>query len=96
MATVTVSFTLDDQADREIVQWLACLPKRQKSAAIREALRGHLQGQGVTLSDIYQAVQEIDRKLATGAVVFGGGDGGDATDADEPPDVAMALDNLGL
>ncbi len=96
MATVTVSFTLDDQADREIVQWLARLPKRRKSAAIREALRGHLQGQGITLSDIYQAVREIDRKLATGAIVVGVNDPSDAIDANEPPDVAAALDNLGL
>lgn len=96
MATVTVSFTLDDRVDREIVQWLTCLPKRKKSAAIREALRGHLQGQGITLSDIYQAVQEISRKLATGTAVVGGSDASDATDTNEPPDVAAALDNLGL
>ncbi len=96
MATVTVSFTLDDQADREVVQWLARLPKRRKSAAIREALREYLQGQGVTLSDIYQVVREIDHKLTTGAVVVGGNDPSDAIDTDEPPDMAAALDNLGL
>jgi predicted transcriptional regulator len=96
MATVTVSFTLDDQVDREIVQWLARLPKRQKSAAIREVLRGHLREQGVTLSDIYQAVREVDRKLATGAVVVEVNEVGDTTSADEPPDVAAALDSLGL
>jgi hypothetical protein len=95
MATVTVSFTLDDQADREIVQWLARLPKRRKSAAIRGALRQHL-GKGIKLSDVYQAVREIDRKLATGAVVVGVNGPSDAIDADEPPDVAAVLDNLGL
>ena len=96
MATVTVSFTLDDQVDYEVVQWLARLPKRQKSAAIREALRRHLQGQGITLCDIYQAVREIDRKLASGAVVVGIDNANDVVDADEPPDVEAALDNLGL
>lgn len=96
MATVTVSFTLDDQADREIVQWLARLPKRRKSAAIREALRQHLQGKGIKLSDVYQAVREIDRKLAAGAVVVGVNDPSDAIDTDEPPDLAAVLDNLGL
>ena len=96
MATVTVSFSLDDQKDREVVLWLARLPKRQKSAAIREALRRHLQGQGITLCDVYQAVREIDRKLASGAVVIGMDNANDEIDADEPPDVAAALDNLGL
>jgi len=96
MATVTVSFTLDEQVDHEIVRWLARLPKRQKSAAIREALRKHLQGQGVTLSDIYQAVREIDRKLASGAIVVGNRDASETIDTDEPPDVAAALDSLGL
>jgi predicted transcriptional regulator len=96
MATVTVSFTLDDQADREVAQWLARLPRRQKSAAIREALRGHLKRQRVTLDDVYQAVREIDRKLTTGAVVAEVSGASKAIDADEPPDVAAALDNLGL
>jgi hypothetical protein len=95
MATVTVSFTLDDQADREVVRWLARLPKRQKSAAIREALRAHLQGQGITLGDIYQLVREIDRKLSSGTVVAGAIDASEV-DIDEPPDVAAALDSLGL
>ena len=95
MATVTVSFTLDDQADREVLQWLARLPKRQKSAAIREALHAHLQGQGITLGDIFQVVREMDRKLSSGTVVAVAVDASEV-DIDEPPDVAVKLDNLGL
>ena len=94
MATVTVSFTLDDQTDREVVRWLARLPKRQKSAAIRKALHAHLQGQGITLGDIYQVVREMDRKLSSG-VVTGAVDASEV-DIDEPPDVAVKLDSLGL
>jgi hypothetical protein len=96
MAKVTSSFTLDDQSDRDILTWLDRLPKRKKSEAIREVLRAHLRGRGVTLSDIYQAVREIDRKLASGAVIVGTGEVDDAMDTNEPPDVAAALDSLGL
>jgi hypothetical protein len=96
MPKVNVSFSVDDQADRDILNWLAHLPKRKKSEAIREALRAHLSGQGVTLGDIYQAVREMDRKLAAGVVIGGVNEVSDTTNADEPPDVAAALDNLGL
>ena len=95
MAKVNVSFSVDDQTDRDILTWLALLPKRKKSEAIREALRAYLSKQGVTLGDIYQAVQEIDRKLANGVVTVGARDVYDVMGTDEPPDVAAALDTLG-
>ena len=95
MAKATRSFTLDDQTDRDILTWLDRLPKRKKSEAIREALRAHLSGQDVTLDHIYQVVREIDRKLAYG-VVIGDGSVDDVPETDEPPDVAAALDRLGL
>ena len=96
MAKVTRSFTLDDYNDRDILTWLDQLPKRKKSEAIREALRAHLSGCGVTLGDIYQAVREVDRKLANGAFAVGIGELGSTIDTDEPRDVAAALDELGL
>jgi hypothetical protein len=96
MATVTVSFTLDDQYDRDIIGWLAEIPKRKKSAAIREALRGHLRGQSVTFRDLYQALQELNHKLESNTYVTEANSACDAADVDEPPDVAVALDNLGL
>ncbi len=64
MATVTVSFTLDDDADRDLLQWLACQPRRQKSAAIRESLRSCLNPQGVTLREIYGAVRDVVEKYS--------------------------------
>ena len=95
MAKVTTSFTLDDLNDRDLLLWLARLPSRKKSEAIRKALRAHLHDSGITLCDIYQAVIEIDRRLAAGRVLVTNGDATGAT-FDEPPDVATALDSLGL
>jgi len=94
MATVTVVFTLNDDDDRDLVRWLATLPRRGKSKAIREALRVQLSQSGVTLGDVYQAVKALERKLDGLAVVAGPITAGDVPD--EPPDVAANLDNLGL
>ena len=94
MAKVTVSFTLDDRADRDITAWLDKIPAGAKSAAIRDALRAHLQGK-VNLGDVFQKLCEIDAKLSSGAFVAGAGQVS-AGDVDEPADVALALDRLGL
>lgn len=98
MANVTVSFSLDSIQDADLLRWLEGLPKRGRSGAIRDALRGHLVGaRGVTLGDIYQAIKEIDRKLARGAsVATGGSAGAPEGEEDIPEDIRDALDNLGL
>jgi hypothetical protein len=93
MATVTVSFTLDTRRDKDLVAWLERQPERQRSAAIREALRAHLSA-GVSLVDVYQAVIALDRKLARGVRVSDPDTDDDQEKA--PPDVLAALDNLGL
>ena len=95
MATVTISFTVDGEKDRDLVRWLDGLPRRKRSEAIRGALRAHLGRGGVTLGDVYQAVKALERRLDSGVLVASAspsdGDGPDA-----PPDVLAALDNLGL
>lgn len=96
MAKVTRSFTLDDQADRNILNWLDRVPSRKKSEAIRVALRDHLHGREVTLGDIYRAVQELDRRMASGAALAEASETRELADTDEPTDVAAALDSLGL
>jgi hypothetical protein len=96
--TVTVSFTLDPQADRDILRWLGRFPKRAKSAAIRDALREHVVKDGVTIGDVYQAVKELDRTLrvAAGVVRVGATPSSEGQDwPDEDPDAAAALDALG-
>jgi hypothetical protein len=91
MAKVAICFSLDSERDRDLVRWLDGLPKRGRSEAIRDALRGQLSESGVTLGDIYEAVMDLKR---SGLVVAARG--GIAATGDEPPDVAAALDNLGL
>jgi hypothetical protein len=89
MAKVTICFTLDADDDKDLARWLDAQDNR--SAAIRQAIREHLRGNGVTLGDVLQAVRDLERKVKAGAVVIEGDQGGEYT---EPPDVAAALDAL--
>jgi len=95
MATVTVSFTVDGEKDRDLVRWLDGLARRKRSEAIRQALRAHLGQGGVTLGDVYQAVKALERKLGT-SVVVASTSLSDRDEPDAPPDVLAALDSLGV
>jgi hypothetical protein len=89
MAKVTICFSLDSERDRDLVRWLDNLPKRGRSEAIRGALRSNLSHSGITLGDIYEAIMDLKRQ---GFVVTAQRSGTPTND--EPPDVAVALDNL--
>ena len=91
MSKVTVSFSLDSERDQDLVRWLENLPKRGRSEAIRGALRRHVSRSSITLGDIYQAILDLKRQ---GMVAVSGNN--DRLTGDEPPDVAEALDGLGL
>jgi hypothetical protein len=91
MGKIIVSFSLNSDRDRRIVQWLNS--QQNKSAAIREALEAHLGGGSVTLSDIYRAVRELERRIGSQSLVPAVPD---SVPAYEPPDVAANLDALGL
>ena len=98
MTKVTVSFTLDSDRDRRILRYLESLPRGEKSAAIRQALDLQIGGGSVTLGDVYQAVKDLERKVAdrlAGMKDDGAGSGAQAP-VDEPVDVAANLDSLGL
>lgn len=87
------TFSLNEQDDRQLIRWLDGLPKGEKSGAIRAALHRYIMGgAGVTLGDVYEAVQELGRKVGTGYVVVQQGGQQHA----EPPDVAGNIDKLGL
>ena len=98
MARVVMSFTLDSQKDVQILRYLEGLPRGEKSAAIRDALRAHLGSGGVSLGDVYQAVKDLERKLGNGSILAQSGNVGEVSQAlaDEPVDVAASLDALGL
>ncbi|MBN1661573.1 MAG: hypothetical protein JXA93_24480 [Anaerolineae bacterium] len=98
MTKVTISFTLDSERDRRILRHLESLPRGEKSAAIRQALDLQMGGGGMTLGDIYQAIKDLERKVANRPVVVqaNGADSEFQTPVDEPVDVAANLDSLGL
>jgi hypothetical protein len=94
MAKRVETFSFDSEADKDIARWLAGLPSRGKSAAIRAAIREHAGRNGITLGDVYRAVKDLERKLESGAVVLAGGAESEAEEWDEPDDAAAALDAL--
>jgi Arc/MetJ-type ribon-helix-helix transcriptional regulator len=87
---MTITFSLDTEADRDILRWME--RQSNRSEAIRAAIRAHISS-GVTLGDVYQAVRDVERKLQAGVVVSNNG-GNQATEWDEPPEAAAALDAL--
>jgi len=96
MATINISFTLNDERDRRIVRYLEELPKGEKSKAIRQALAAHLGSGGLTLGDVYQAVQDLDRKVGAGVVLMQPAGSAVQPPVSEPGDIAASLDSLGL
>jgi hypothetical protein len=64
MAKRVETFSFDGEADKDIARWLAGLPSRGKSAAIRAAIREHAGRNGITLGDVYRVVKDLERKRA--------------------------------
>jgi len=91
MARQTITFVLDTERDRDILRWLQ--GQENKSAAIREAIRAHLDDGVVTLADVYEAVLDLRRSTR---MAMPEDQAGGVVGSDEPPDVAEALDSLGL
>jgi hypothetical protein len=91
MAKQTVTFVVDTERDRDILRWLGS--QGNKSAAIREAIRTYLERGGITLTDVYEAIQDLKRGSW---VPVSDTQPHNLAGSDEPPDVAAALDNLGL
>ena len=101
MGKVTVAFSLDSEADEDILSFFASLPKRAKSRTFRAMARTHIGNVGLTLGDVYQEIAEIKRLLKSGLIVQAGQMTSDrgADPAQDDPLVAEAeaqLANLGL
>lgn len=91
MAKQAITFVVDSDRDRDILYWLE--GQANKSAAIREAIRAHLERGTVTLTEVYEAIQDLKQ----GGWVPATEEGPSARrEGDEPEDVAEALDSLGL
>ena len=95
MAKLTISFSMDDQTDSDIARWLQSLPKRERSASIRAAIRSHTGSrQDITLGDVYQAIQSLKAEIGTRS--FAAQSLPTLTDwPAEPTAAAAALDKLG-
>jgi hypothetical protein len=91
MVKQTVTFVVDTERDRDILRWLGS--QDNKSAAIREAIREHLRRGGITLTDVYEAIQDLK---CSGWTSTPDAQHHEVTCSEEPPDVAVALDCLGL
>ncbi|MFP4345630.1 MAG: hypothetical protein ACLFU8_13125 [Anaerolineales bacterium] len=83
MTTVRRGFTLDTERDAELLERLD--GEKNVSAVVRQALREHY-GLEVSLGDVYRLLQEV----AAGRPVA------DTPRREEDPDLAAALDGLGL
>ena len=95
MANRTIAFSIDPDADRDILSWLDS--QGNKSDAIRKAIRAFV-GSGLTLGDIYQEIVEVKRMLKNGVVTIHE-DGGDDDLMQDDPEIAgveSVLDTLGL
>jgi hypothetical protein len=91
VARQTITFVLDTERDRDILRWLE--GQENKSAAIREAIRTRLGNEGITLADVYEAILDLQRRSWVPA---SDAQASSAASSEEPPDVAEALDSLGL
>jgi Arc/MetJ-type ribon-helix-helix transcriptional regulator len=96
VTTVRRSFTLDTERDAELLAWLDA--QANVSEAVRKALRAyHAQREGkeqATLADVVAAIEELGERMAGLQVVKASDNSSPAEDED--PELAAALDNLGL
>jgi len=83
------TFSLDTQRDAALLAWLDA--QDNLSETVRVALRNHYDASQVTLADVYRAVQAVEQRLADGVTL-----GAPMSHPTEDPDLAEALDHLGL
>ena len=69
MAKITISFSLDDTADKDVLRWLDSRPERTRSGAIRDAIRATIERNRVSIADVYQVVCDLERKLQVGVTI---------------------------
>ena len=85
------TFSLDTQRDAALLAWLDA--QANQSETVRTALRAYYDESQVTLADVYRAVQAVEQRLADGVTL---GALAPQSQPAEDPDLADALDNLGL
>lgn len=86
---VTVTISLDTRDDKDVLRWLD--QQDNRSAAVRQAIRAYIERGGVSLADVYQAIQELKKRSFATAPT----QGEDSDWPEEPAEAAAALDRLG-
>jgi hypothetical protein len=99
MTTRRKTFAFSSEQDRELLTWLDA--QANASAVVRQALWAYYRDQhGPTLSDIYHAVQTLTQQLADAPEYarndYARDDYARNHPVREDPQLAAALDNLGL
>jgi hypothetical protein len=96
VTTVRRSFTLDTKRDAELLAWLDA--QANVSEAVRKALRVYYaQREGTeqaTLADVVAAIERLGERMA-GVQMVRAPDNSSPVE-DEDPELAAALDTLGL
>jgi len=77
----------DSDADADLLTWLD--GQDNISGAVRAAIRAY-RGRAVTLGDVLEAIADLRGDLRGGAVL------NEVPEVQEDPELALALDNLGL
>jgi len=63
---IVIPLSLHSKRDADILAWIEQQPERERSAAIRRAVRAHINN-GVTLADVYQAIAELKQGVIVAA-----------------------------
>jgi len=97
MATIRKTFTFDSEQDAALVTWLDAQPNASETA--RAALRAAFEGQtgapaAATLGDVVKAIEGLGATLA--GLRFAVASQLDASPVREDPELAAALDKLGI
>lgn len=97
MATIRKTFTFDSEQDAGLVAWLDGQPNASETA--RAALRAAFEAQqggtpAATLGDVVKAIEGLGAMLA--GLRFAVATPADASPVKEDPELAAALDNLGI
>lgn len=99
MSKVTISFSLDDVTDADLLAWLGRFGRRERSAGIRAALRRDINRPTDLLPEVLTTVQRVECKiddLHRRGVRLPEETTDDAGPDAMPDDIAAALDGLGL
>lgn len=96
MATIRKTFTFDSEQDAALVAWLEAQPNASETAraALWAAYQATTGSAAATLGDVVKAIEGLGATLA--GLRFAVASPGGASPVREDPELAAALDKLGI